>query len=48
MKYKGCTIRYFPEGSCHWQALRHGVRMRANSKEELVQMIDARDRKFDW
>ena len=43
MKRLGWTIRYFPEGSCHWQALRHGVRLRANSKEDLLRMIDTRD-----
>ena len=43
MKRLGWTIRYFPEGSCHWQALRHGVRLRANSKEDLLRMIVTRD-----
>jgi len=43
MKHKGWTVRYFPEGSQVWQALRHGVRMRANSKENLIRMIDTRD-----
>jgi hypothetical protein len=46
MKYKGWRIRYFPEGSAHWQAIRYGVSMRANSKAELIQMIDTRDCTF--
>lgn len=40
--YKGWRIRYFPEGSQHWQALRFGVSMRATSRDMLVRMIDLR------
>lgn len=29
-----------------WYALRFGVRMRANSQELLIEMINLRDRKF--
>jgi hypothetical protein len=43
MKYKGWKISYFPEGSQVWKAVRYGVRMRANSKELLLSMIDTRD-----
>jgi len=43
VKHKGWTIRYFPEGSQVWQAIRHGVRLRANSRENLIMMIDTRD-----
>lgn len=38
--YQGFTLSYWPVGSQHWKAERHGVTMNARSKEELKRVID--------
>lgn len=38
--HKEYAIKYLPQGSCHWQATRYGVRLRARSREELLRAVD--------
>lgn len=45
--YKGWTIKYWPIGSQHWKATKHGINLCGNSKELLYQMIDLRSENKD-
>lgn len=42
MLYKGWTIKYYPQGSQHWMAIKYSVTICNYSKDLLISQIDMR------